>query len=97
KVPAKSGLMAGLGETDEEIYEVIADLRRHNADMLTVGQYLQPTRGHLPVSRFVPPPQFTEYQKRAESLGFAHAACGPMVRSSYHADVQAENALAGVN
>ena len=97
KVPTKSGLMAGLGETDEEIFGTLADLRRHNADMLTIGQYLQPTRGHLPVERFVPPPMFTEYQKRAEELGFVHAACGPLVRSSYHADVQAETALAAVN
>ena len=94
-VPAKSGLMAGLGETDEEIYGTIADLRRHGADMLTVGQYLRPTPGHLPVERYVPPPVFAGYQKRAEALGFAHAACGPLVRSSYHADLQAEEA--GVN
>ena len=97
RVPSKSGLMVGLGETDDEIYEVFADLRRHNADMLTVGQYLQPSRGHLPVSRFVPPPIFDEYQKRALALGFVHAACGPLVRSSYHADEQAEEAMATVN
>ena len=90
--PTKSGLMVGLGETDEEIFEVLADLRRHQTDMLTVGQYLQPTRGHLPVERFVPPPMFDEYKKRANDLGFRHAACGPLVRSSYHADLQAEQA-----
>lgn len=94
QTPAKSGLMVGLGETDEEIYEVFADLRRHRADMLTVGQYLQPSRGHLPVERFVPPPVFEEYKRRADALGFVHAACGPLVRSSYHADVQAEEVLA---
>ena len=94
RVPTKSGIMVGLGEEDEEIYEVLADLRAHQTDMLTIGQYLQPTRGHLPVSRFVPPPMFAEYQRRAEELGFVHAACGPLVRSSYHADVQAESALA---
>ena len=94
RVPTKSGIMVGLGEEDEEIYEVLADLRAHQTDMLTIGQYLQPTRGHLPVSRFVPPPMFAEYQRRAEALGFVHAACGPLVRSSYHADVQAESALA---
>lgn len=89
-VPTKSGVMVGLGEEDDEIREVIADLRRHNVDMLTVGQYLQPTRGHLPVRRFVPPPMFEQYRRYAESLGFAHAACGPLVRSSYHADLQAD-------
>ena len=96
-VPTKSGLMVGLGEEDKEIYEVMADLRRHQTDMLTIGQYLQPTRGHLSVERFVPPPVFDEYQKRAEEMGFIHAACGPLVRSSYHADTQAEEALAAVN
>lgn len=94
QTPTKSGLMVGLGETDDEIYEVLADLRRHKTDMLTVGQYLQPSRGHLPVERYVPPPVFDEYKKRADALGFVHAACGPLVRSSYHADVQAETALA---
>lgn len=91
-VPTKSGVMAGLGEEDEEIYEVMADLRRHDVDMLTIGQYLQPTRGHLPVRRFVPPAMFEEYQRRAMQMGFRHAACGPLVRSSYHADEQAEQA-----
>lgn len=94
QTPTKSGLMVGLGETDDEIYEVFADLRAHQTDMLTVGQYLRPTRGHLPVERFVPPPVFEEYQKRADGMGFLHAACGPLVRSSYHADVQAEEVLA---
>ena len=94
QVPTKSGLMVGLGEEDEEIYTAFADLRRHETDMLTVGQYLQPSRGHLPVERFVPPPQFDEYKLRAEALGFKHAACGPLVRSSYHADEQADLAMA---
>ena len=94
RIPTKSGLMVGLGETDEEIEEVMADMRRHRTDMLTIGQYLQPTRGHLPVTRFVPPPVFDGYRQRAEEMGFTHAACGPLVRSSYHADEQAESALA---
>ena len=88
-VPTKSGLMVGLGEEDDEIHQVMDDLRRHRVDMLTVGQYLQPTRGHLPVRRFVPPPIFDRYRDYAEAIGFAHAACGPLVRSSYHADQQA--------
>lgn len=88
-IPTKSGIMVGLGETDEEIYAVMQDMRAHDIDMLTIGQYLQPTRGHLPVRRFVPPPMFEEYRARAEQLGFAHAACGALVRSSYHADEQA--------
>ena len=67
----------------------MADLRVHHVDMLTVGQYLQPTRGHLPVRRFVPPATFDDYGGWAEEMGFKHAACGPLVRSSYHADVQA--------
>ncbi|MGU9952282.1 MAG: lipoyl synthase [Gammaproteobacteria bacterium WSBS_2016_MAG_OTU1] len=95
-VPTKSGLMVGLGEKDDEIYEVMADLRAHKTDMLTIGQYLQPTRGHLPVLRFVPPPTFIEYKHHADGLGFVHAACGPLVRSSYHADEQADKALSGI-
>lgn len=91
QVVSKSGIMVGLGETDEEIIEVMKDLRAHNVDMLTIGQYLQPTRGHLPVLRFVEPAVFSTYQAQAQELGFAHAACGPLVRSSYHADVQAES------
>ena len=93
EIVTKSGIMVGLGETDEEINQVIADLRDHRVDMLTVGQYLQPTRGHLPVRRFVPPPVFEDYRRYAESLGFAHAACGPLVRSSYHADLQADGLI----
>ena len=92
-IPTKSGLMVGLGEEDGEIYQVMEDLRAHGTDMLTIGQYLQPTRGHLPVLRYVPPSVFQDYQKYAAQLGFVHAACGPLVRSSYHADQQAEKAL----
>lgn len=89
-VITKSGIMVGLGEEDEEIMQVIADMRHHNIDMLTVGQYLQPTRGHLPVERYVEPAMFDEYRQHAEKIGFSHAACGPLVRSSYHADQQAD-------
>lgn len=88
-VLTKSGLMVGLGETKEEIFEVLRDMRAHDIDMLTIGQYLQPSREHLPVDRFVHPDEFEEYRAMAESLGFVHAACGPLVRSSYHADKQA--------
>jgi lipoic acid synthetase len=92
QVSTKSGLMVGLGETDEEILEVMRDLRAHAVDMLTIGQYLQPTLHHLPVSRFVTPERFQEVQREALEMGFAHAACGPLVRSSYHADRQAQAA-----
>ena len=91
-IPTKSGLMLGLGETDEEILEVMRDLRAHNVDMLTLGQYLQPSQHHHPVMRFVPPDGFKEFERQAMAMGFAHAACGPMVRSSYHADQQAHGA-----
>jgi lipoic acid synthetase len=84
--------MVGLGETDAEILEVMRDLRAHDVDMLTVGQYLQPTTGHLPVLRYVEPASFKDYEGEALALGFAHAACGPLVRSSYHADQQAHAA-----
>ncbi len=92
EVPTKSGLMVGLGETDEEILAVMRDLRAHDVDMLTVGQYLQPSEHHLPVTRFVHPDTFRMYEAEAAKLGFIHAACGPMVRSSYHADQQAHGA-----
>jgi len=91
-IPTKSGLMVGLGETDEEIVGVMRDLRAHDVEMLTIGQYLQPTRGHLPVLRYVEPEQFQVFEKTAYELGFKHAACGPLVRSSYHADQQAHGA-----
>jgi lipoic acid synthetase len=89
EVPTKSGLMLGLGETDEEILQVMQELRNHNVTMLTLGQYLQPSPHHLPVQRFVTPDEFVEFEKKALVMGFTHAACGPMVRSSYRADQQA--------
>ena len=88
-VLTKSGLMVGLGETFEEIVEVMRDMREHNIDMLTIGQYLQPSKDHLPVQRYVTPEEFTEYKRLADEMGFERAACGPLVRSSYHADQQA--------
>ena len=91
-IPAKSGLMVGLGETDEEILQVMRDLRAHDVDMLTIGQYLQPSAHHLPVLRYVEPSIFEMYAAEAENMGFNHAASGPMVRSSYHADQQAHDA-----
>jgi lipoic acid synthetase len=91
-IPTKSGLMMGLGETDAEILEVMRDLRAHEVDMLTIGQYLQPSSGHLPVLRYVEPARFRELEAAAQEMGFRHAACGPLVRSSYHADQQAHAA-----
>ncbi len=88
-VLTKSGLMVGLGETKDEIIEVLKDMRDHDIDMLTIGQYLQPSKEHLPVKRYVEPAEFDEYTQAAKDLGFTHAACGPLVRSSYHADKQA--------
>src|SRR6188472_2978555 len=85
-VPTKSGLMVGLGETNEEILQVMRDLRAHDVDMLTVGQYLQPSKHHLPVTRFVHPDEFRMFEDEARRMGFVNSACGPMVRSSYHAD-----------
>jgi len=91
-VPTKSGLMVGLGETNEEILEVMRDLRAHDVDMLTIGQYLQPSGHHLPVLRYVVPDDFKMFETEAYKMGFVHAACGPMVRSSYHADQMAHEA-----
>jgi lipoic acid synthetase len=91
-VPTKSGLMVGLGETDDEILQVMRDLRAHEVDMLTVGQYLAPTRHHLPVRRYVHPDVFRMFEREAQAMGFSHAACGALVRSSYHADQQAHAA-----
>ena len=82
----KSGLMLGLGETEDELFTAMQDLRDADCDILTLGQYLQPTLKHLPVVEFIPPQKFEEYGRRARDLGFAHVASGPMVRSSYHAD-----------
>ncbi len=95
EVPTKSGLMLGLGETDEEILQVMRDMREHNVDMLTIGQYLQPSEHHLPVLRYVHPDTFAMFEREAYAMGFSHAAVGAMVRSSYHADEQAH--AAGVN
>ncbi len=89
-VPTKSGIMLGLGETDDEVLDVLRDLRAHEVDMLTIGQYLQPSGHHLPVERFVPPQQFAEFERIALEIGFRNVASGPMVRSSYHADQQAK-------
>ncbi len=89
QIPTKSGLMLGLGETDEEIIEVMRDLRAHDCDMLTLGQYLQPSQHHLSVERYVTPEAFNKLGQTAQQLGFSNVASGPMVRSSYHADLQA--------
>jgi len=91
-VPTKSGLMVGLGETDEEILQVMRDMRAHDVDMLTIGQYLQPSSHHLPVLRYVHPDTFAMFEREAYAMGFSHAAVGAMVRSSYHADEQAHAA-----
>lgn len=88
-VPTKSGIMLGLGETDAEALAVMADLRAHDVDMITIGQYLQPSEHHLPVERFVTPAEFQEFERLALEMGFRNVASGPMVRSSYHADQQA--------
>jgi lipoic acid synthetase len=93
-VPTKSGLMVGLGETDDEILAVMRDMRAHGIDMLTIGQYLQPTRDHIPVARYVHPDTFAMFEREALAMGFRHAAVGALVRSSYHADQQAEGVLA---
>ncbi|MBM3362325.1 MAG: lipoyl synthase [Betaproteobacteria bacterium] len=91
-VPTKSGLMVGLGESDEEILEVMRDMRAHDIDMLTIGQYLAPSSSHLPVRRYVHPDTFKMFEEKAYEIGFSHAAVGAMVRSSYHADQQAHAA-----
>jgi lipoic acid synthetase len=94
QVKTKSGLMVGLGETDEEILEVMRDLRANDVEMLTIGQYLAPSGHHLPVSRYVHPDTFKMYEEEAKKMGFSGAACAPMVRSSYWADMQAH--VAGI-
>jgi lipoic acid synthetase len=91
-VSTKSGLMVGIGETDEEILQVMRDLRAHDVDMLTIGQYLAPSGHHLPVLRYVHPDTFRMFESEALKMGFRNAACGPMVRSSYWADQQAHAA-----
>ena len=92
-VPTKSGLMVGLGETDEEILSVMRDMREHGINMLTIGQYLAPSSHHLPVRRYVHPDVFKMFEEKAYEMGFTHAAVGAMVRSSYHADAQASGVL----
>lgn len=91
EIPTKSGLMVGLGETNEEILAVMQDMRAHDIDMLTIGQYLAPSSSHLPVRRYVHPDTFKQFETQAYAMGFKHAAVGAMVRSSYHADRQAEH------
>jgi lipoyl synthase len=91
-VPTKSGLMVGLGETDDEILAVMRDMRGHGIEMLTIGQYLAPSTSHLPVRRYVHPDTFKMFEAKAHEMGFSHAAVGAMVRSSYHADQQAHAA-----
>jgi lipoic acid synthetase len=95
-VPTKSGLMVGLGETDEEILAVMQDMREHQIDMLTIGQYLAPSSSHIPVRRYVHPETFKMYEEKAYAMGFKHAAVGAMVRSSYHADQQAHSAASNL-
>ncbi|QAZ39858.1 lipoyl synthase [Methylibium sp. Pch-M] len=95
-VPTKSGIMVGLGETDEEILQVMRDMRAHDIDMITIGQYLAPSGHHLPVRRYVTPETFKRFEAEAYAMGFSHAAVGAMVRSSYHADQQAHAAGVGV-
>jgi lipoic acid synthetase len=95
EVPTKSGLMLGLGETHEEVLAVMADLRAHGCEMLTLGQYLQPSRDHLPVQRYWTPSEFEALGRAGEAMGFSHVASGAMVRSSYHADQQAAGVVSG--
>ncbi|ASF45612.1 lipoyl synthase [Methylovulum psychrotolerans] len=92
-IPTKSGLMMGLGEETEEVYQVMQDLRAHGCSMLTLGQYLQPTKAHLPVQRYVTPEEFADYGRVAKELGFKQVASAPLVRSSYHADLQAKGVI----
>ena len=96
-VPTKSRLMVGLGETDDEIIAVMRDLRAHDVDMLTIGQYLQPSKHHLPVGRFVHPDVFRMFESEAAKMGFTHAACGPLVRSSYRAEQALNRNNAGLD
>ena len=93
EVPTKSGIMLGIGETLDEVTQVMDDLRRHGCSMLTLGQYLQPSRDHLPVERFLTPDEFDQLRQLGEEMGFSNVASGPMVRSSYHADLQANPLL----
>ncbi|MEM7304335.1 MAG: lipoyl synthase, partial [Pseudomonadota bacterium] len=92
-IPTKSGIMLGLGESLEEVNDVMRDLREHDCDMLTLGQYLQPSKHHLPVKRYVTPDEFDLLKQNAEAMGFVNVASGPLVRSSYHADLQAQEVV----
>lgn len=96
-IPTKSGIMVGLGETDEEVIQCLKDMRKHNIDMATIGQYLSPSAYHLPVNRYVSPEQFKIWKNLTSELGFTTIASGPLVRSSYHADVQAMECLNDVH
>jgi lipoyl synthase len=93
-IPTKSGLMLGLGETQEEVLQVMRDLRDHHVDILTLGQYLRPSPKHLPILRYIPQSEFDEYKRAGLEMGFAHVEAGPLVRSSYHADSSQESAAA---
>jgi lipoic acid synthetase len=93
QVKTKSGLMLGVGEKKQQVINVLKDLRLHQVDMLTLGQYLQPSRHHLAVEEYITPEQFQQYKEIADNLGFSQVASGPMVRSSYHADLQAQGKL----
>lgn len=93
-VPTKSGVMLGLGETSEEVLQVMRDLHAHHVDILTLGQYLRPSTKHLPIIRYIPQEEFDEYKRAGLAMGFAHVEAGPLVRSSYHADGAEEAALA---
>ena len=95
-IPTKSGLMVGLGETDEEVIEVMHDLRQHDVNRITIGQYLQPSKQHAPVKRFVTPEMFEYFATTAKALGFDSVASGPMVRSSYRADLQHQGINVGI-
>ena len=92
--PVKTGMMLGLGETRDEVLQTLAELAAQGVDILTLGQYLQPTREHLPVVRFVHPSEFAEYKRLGEQMGFRHVESGPLVRSSYHAFEQEQSARA---
>ena len=94
KMPTKSGLMVGLGETSAEILKVMQDLRDHHVEILTLGQYLRPSQKHLPILRYVPQEEFDEYKQAGREMGFAHIEAGPLVRSSYHADSSQQSAAA---
>ncbi len=93
-IPTKSGLMLGLGETPDEVLQVMRDLRDHYVDILTLGQYLRPSEKHLPLLRYVPQAEFDEFKRAGREMGFAHVEAGPLVRSSYHADSSEESAAA---